>query len=82
MSGCCSSSSRYAAAATPRSASVVRRRYGELWREVAELSARRPQAVRAFFAIGMLLTVGATIGVPELADDNAWARDLLRRTRP
>jgi AcrR family transcriptional regulator len=67
----------YAASADPEVREVVRRRYGRLWREVAELSGAPPQAVQGFFAIGMLLTVGATIGVPELMDDAQWARDLL-----
>jgi AcrR family transcriptional regulator len=69
----------YAASADVEVREVVRRGYGELWREVAELSGEGPKAVQAFFAIGMLLTVGATIGVPEIAADEPWARDLLAR---
>jgi hypothetical protein len=61
---------------------LVRRRYGELWSEVAELSGESPAAVQAFFAIGMLLTVGVTIGVPEIAGDTTWARDFLARREP
>jgi AcrR family transcriptional regulator len=67
----------YAASGDPEIRELVGRRYGELWREVAELSGAGPQAVKAFFAVGMLLTVAAAIGVPELAEDNAWARELL-----
>ena len=67
----------YAAAGDPEIRELVGRRYGELWKEVADLSGAGPQAVKAFFAVGMLLTVAAAIGVPELAEENAWARDLL-----
>jgi AcrR family transcriptional regulator len=67
----------YAAAGDPEIREIVGRRYGELWQEVTELSGAGPQAIKAFFAVGMLLTVAAAIGVPELAEDNAWARDLL-----
>ena len=69
----------YAASADPEVRDVVRRRYGQLWRDVAELSGAPPEAVQRFFAIGMLMTVGVTIGVPEIAGDTQWARDLLAR---
>jgi AcrR family transcriptional regulator len=72
----------YAASADPAVRELVRRRYGLLWQEVAELSGAEPQAVQAFFAIGMLLTVGVTIGVPEIMDDQQWARDLLAKSGP
>jgi AcrR family transcriptional regulator len=49
---------------------------GELFRAAAA-AAPAGQALQAFFAIGMLLTVGVTIGVPELMDEEQWARDLL-----
>jgi AcrR family transcriptional regulator len=69
----------YAASGDDEIRAVVSRRYGELWREVASLSGDGPQAIKAFFAISMLLTVAATIGVPELAErGEGWARDLLR----
>jgi AcrR family transcriptional regulator len=67
----------YAACVDPEIRDVVRRRYGELWGEVSELSGEGPQAVKAFFAVGMLLTVAAAIGVPEISGDEAWAHDLL-----
>jgi AcrR family transcriptional regulator len=72
----------YAASADAEVRELVRRRYGELWSEVSELSGESPAAVQAFFAIGMLLTVGVTIGVPEIAGDTTWARDFLARREP
>jgi AcrR family transcriptional regulator len=69
----------YAASADPEVREVVCRRYGELWREVSELSGDGPEAVKAFFAAGMLLTVAVAIGVPEIAADEEWAGDLMRR---
>jgi AcrR family transcriptional regulator len=69
----------YAASADPEVREVVRRGYGELWREVAGLSGAGPATVQRFFAMGMLLTVGVTIGVPEIAADEQWARDLLSK---
>jgi AcrR family transcriptional regulator len=69
----------YAASGDGEIRAVVSRRYGALWREVALLSGDGPQAIKAFFAVSMLLTVAAGIGVPELAEDGeGWARDLLR----
>ncbi len=69
----------YAASGDDEIRAIVSRRYGELWREVASLSGDGPQAIKAFFAIWMLTTVAATIGVPELAErGEGWARDLLR----
>jgi hypothetical protein len=67
----------YAACGDPETAELVRRRYGELWNEVARLSGDQPAAIQAFFAHGMLLTIGASIGVPEIAAKASWARDLL-----
>jgi AcrR family transcriptional regulator len=68
----------YSASGDDEIRAVVCRRYGELWREVSELSGEGPQAIKAFFAVGMLLTVAAAIGVPELAaSGEPWARDLL-----
>jgi AcrR family transcriptional regulator len=68
----------YAASGDDEIRAVVRRLYGDLWREVSELSGEGPQAIKAFFAVGMLLTVAAAIGVPELAEGGeGWARDLL-----
>jgi hypothetical protein len=55
----------------------VRRHYGDLWNEARELSGADGAALQAFFATGMLLTVGAAIGVPELTGTDAWARALL-----
>lgn len=69
----------YAASADGEVRELVRRRYGELWSEVAELSGEGPGAVQEFFSIGMLLTVGVAIGVPEIAADVPWARDFLAR---
>jgi AcrR family transcriptional regulator len=68
----------YAACAEPDVRAAVQQHYRELWREVAELSGEGPGAVRAFFAMGMLCTIAAAIGVPELAaQGDAWASDVL-----
>jgi hypothetical protein len=67
----------YAASADDEVRQLVRRRYRELWSEVAGLSGASPGAVQEFFSIGMLLTVGVAIGVPEIAAEAPWARDFL-----
>ena len=68
----------YAASGDEDVRELVVRRYRELWLEVAELSGEGPNAVKAFFAMGMLMTVAAAIGVPELAaKGDLWANDLL-----
>jgi AcrR family transcriptional regulator len=70
----------YAACAEPDVRTVVQGHYRELWREVAELSGEGPGAVRAFFAMGMLCTIAAAIGVAELAEQgDAWANEVLPR---
>jgi AcrR family transcriptional regulator len=70
----------YAASGDPEVREVVRRRYGQLWQQVAELSGAPAEAVQGFFAFGMLMTVGVTIGVPEITGDEQWARDLLAKS--
>jgi AcrR family transcriptional regulator len=72
----------YAASGDPEVRELVRRRYGELWNEVAGLSGEGGEALQTFFATGMLLTVGASIGVPEIAGSEGWARDLLALPSP
>jgi AcrR family transcriptional regulator len=67
----------YAASGDSTVCELVRGRYGELWNEVATLSGASPAELQSFFALGMLLTVGASLGVPEIQADEAWARSLL-----
>ena len=69
----------YAACGDDEVRAVVSRRYGELWGEVSALSGQGPQAIKALFAVAMLVTVAAAIGVPELAEQGeSWAQELVR----
>jgi AcrR family transcriptional regulator len=70
----------YAACGDEEIRTVVRRRWGELYRMVERLSAAPADDVRAFFATGMLLNVAAAIDLPELAGRKAWARRALHGT--
>jgi hypothetical protein len=68
----------YAASGDSEVHDLVIRNYRALWLEVSELSGEGPNAVKAFFAMGMLMTVAAAIGVPELAaQGDSWAIDVL-----
>jgi AcrR family transcriptional regulator len=67
----------YAACGDDEIRTVVRRRWGELYRTVERLSGAPADDVRAFFATGMLLNVAAAIDLPEIAGRKAWARRAL-----
>jgi AcrR family transcriptional regulator len=67
----------YAACGDDEIRTVVRRRWGELFRTVERLSGAPADEVRAFFATGMLLNVAAAIDLPEIAGRKAWARRAL-----
>ncbi len=69
----------YAACGDEEIRTVVRRRWGELYRTVERLSGAPADEVRAFFATGMLLNVAAAIDLPEIAGQKgaAWARRAL-----
>jgi AcrR family transcriptional regulator len=57
----------FAAAGDPQVQEVGRRRYAALYREVAGISGADDEALRRFFAFGMLLTVAAALDLPLLA---------------
>ena len=64
----------YAACSDPGIRAHVRRRYGELVREVARLADAPPAAVWRFFATGMMLNVVASLELEAVADEDEWAR--------
>jgi AcrR family transcriptional regulator len=53
----------YAACADPDVQAVVREEFGRLHRRVMEISGASPEEIHHFFAEGMLLNVGAAIGL-------------------
>jgi AcrR family transcriptional regulator len=61
----------YAACANPDVQKVVREEYGRLYREVAKASGASPKEVHAFFAEGMLLNIGAAVGLG--GDPSTWS---------
>jgi AcrR family transcriptional regulator len=63
----------YAAVSDPDVQAQVRRRYGELVREVGRLSEAPEDQVWDFFAKGMLLNVVAALDLPAIATDEPWA---------
>ena len=61
----------YAACADSDVQSVVREEYGRLYATVAKESGATPEELHRFFAGGMLLNVGAAIGLP--GDAKTWS---------
>jgi AcrR family transcriptional regulator len=64
----------YAASSDPEIQAHVRRRYGELVREVTRLSGASGPEVFRFFAAGMVLNVVASLDLQAIADEDEWAR--------
>ena len=54
----------YAACSDPDVRAVVREEWGRLHRRVREISGASPEDLHTFFAQGMLLNLGAAIGLP------------------
>ena len=77
----------YAACSDPVIQAHVRQNYGELVKEVTRLSGARPEQVWQFFSHGMLLNVTASLDLPAIAEQDAWAKawcqpgDLIRMLR-
>ncbi|MEA2390804.1 MAG: hypothetical protein QOK31_913 [Solirubrobacteraceae bacterium] len=67
----------YAACADEEIRIEIRRRYGELWREVQRLSGAAPEDVRAFFAHGMLMNVAAAMDLAADESEEGWVRQAL-----
>lgn len=63
----------YAASHDPDIRAHAQAAYAALWREVKSLSGADEDAVREFFATGMLLTVAAAIDLPEIFLEPGWA---------
>ena len=63
----------YAACSDPVIQEHVRAGYGDIVREVTQLSGEPPEKVWQFFATGMLLNVIASLDLPAIAADDAWA---------
>jgi AcrR family transcriptional regulator len=62
----------YAACDDPEVREVVREEYGRIYRFVERASGAPPEAVRAFFAEGMLMNVAAAMDLPSLEAE--WAQ--------
>lgn len=58
----------FAASSDPSVQAVARERYAALYHEVARLSEASDEALREFFAYGMLCTIAAAIDLPLLMD--------------
>jgi AcrR family transcriptional regulator len=70
----------YADCSDPDVQAVVRRRYGQLWGWVEQVSGAGPVEVREFFSKGMLLNVIAAIDLRGLSDP--WVADCLGEMDP
>lgn len=56
----------FAASADPEIQAVVREEYASLYRFVQELTREEGEAVSAFFALGMFITIASVSGLPEI----------------
>jgi hypothetical protein len=65
----------YAACSDPDVRELVRRSWAALYRRVAEVSGASPTEIHQFFAEGMLLNLGAAIGLP--GEATSWRIELL-----
>jgi AcrR family transcriptional regulator len=63
----------YAACSDPVIQSHVRACYGEVVKEVTEISGAAPEEVWQFFSHGMLLNVIASLDLPAIAEREQWA---------
>ncbi len=67
----------YATAEDPDIRAAVHRWLDTMFAWVREASGAEPEAVRRFFATGMMLTVAASIQAADAAEFQAWARAYL-----
>jgi AcrR family transcriptional regulator len=72
----------YTACADPEVREAVRRRYGELYLAVRDLTGAEPESLRRLFATGMLLNVAAAMDLGAIAGHTPWAQDLLGPSFP
>lgn len=66
----------YAACSDPDVRSVVRQEWGRLYRRVADVSGAPKDEIHQFFAEGMLLNLGAAVGLPGEAPD--WTLEMFQ----
>jgi AcrR family transcriptional regulator len=64
----------WAASGDPDIRETTQRCYAQVWREVQRLSGEDEDTVRDFIAKGMLLTVAASIELPEIFSEPGWAQ--------
>jgi AcrR family transcriptional regulator len=65
----------YSACDDPEIATVTRREFGRLWREVRRLSGADDEKMQSFFATGMLMNVIASMDAT--SHDSAWIKACL-----
>jgi hypothetical protein len=64
----------YAACSDPDVRAVVREGWSRLYRRVSEISGASKEQIHQFFAEGMLLNLGAAVGLPGEAKD--WTLEM------
>jgi AcrR family transcriptional regulator len=70
----------FAACGDPEVRDTVRDSFGRMWQTVAESTGLDPVTIKAFLALGMLLSNGAALQVAEL--DEPWAQGVRTRILP
>lgn len=72
----------FAAAKDPDALAVGQQRLGEMYAYIADVSGADEEELRTFFAHGMLMVVAASMQLPQIAANCAWAQNLSRMDKP
>lgn len=71
----------FAAAADREVQTVMRRRFGNIYRRVEAVSGASPEEIQSFMAYGMLLMITTALDIPALAGSEEWASRLICEQR-
>jgi AcrR family transcriptional regulator len=66
----------YAACSDPEIRDMTRAGFAGLFRYVERVSGAGTEAIRDFFAKGMLMNVAAAMDLPQIFKDDSWAKEL------
>jgi AcrR family transcriptional regulator len=67
----------YVACSDPEVRKLVRKQFGTLYLYVQQASGASDEELRDFFAVGMLMNVGAAMDLPAVLCNEPWAAELL-----
>jgi TetR/AcrR family transcriptional regulator len=68
----------FASVKDPDLMDLARNGLAQIYAYVAELTGKNEDELQRFFAHGMLLVIAATLDLPSIAEDQAWAANLIK----